>query len=76
METEVRILAESAGFDLISCKGNQLFCRFPKKRTDLSVKYLRKAGQIPVLHESEPFLKLKEAIRFLKIYLHGKKKII
>ena len=76
METEVRLLAESAGFDLITSSGNQLLCRFPKKPNDPSVKYLRKAGQIPVFTENEPFLKLKETIRFLKIYLHGKKRII
>jgi len=76
METEVRLLAESAGFDLITSQRKQLFCRFPKKPNDPSVKYLRKGGQIPVFTASEPFLKLKETIRFLKIYLHGKKSII
>ena len=72
-ENEVRLLAQKAGFDLISTQGDQLFCRFPKKPNDPSVKYFRTAGKIPQLSAKEPFLKLKEVIRFLKIYLHGKK---
>lgn len=71
METEVKLLAEQAGFDLVSTNKNQLFCRFPKRPNDQTVNYLRKVGQIPKLNSKKPFLKLKEVIRFLKIHIHG-----
>jgi len=73
METEVRCLAEIAGFDSIETKGQSLYCRIPKKPNDTTVHYHRLAGQIPRLSSSKPLLKLKEVIRFLKIHIHGKK---
>ena len=73
METEVRCLAEIAGFDSIETKGQSLYCRIPKKPNDTTVHYHRLAGQIPRLSSTKPLLKLKEVIRFLKIHIHGKK---
>ena len=73
LETEVRCLAEIAGFDVIETKGQSLYCRIPKKPNDLTVHYHRLAGQIPRLSSIKPLLKLKEVIRFLKILNHGKK---
>ncbi len=73
METEVRCLAEIAGFDAIETKGQSLYCRIPKKPNDTTVHYHRLAGQIPRLSSTKPLLKLKEVIRFLKIHIHGKK---
>jgi len=73
METEVRCLAEIAGFDAIETKGQSLYCRIPKKPNDSTVHYHRLAGQIPRLSSTKSLLKLKEVIRFLKIHIHGKK---
>jgi transcription-repair coupling factor (superfamily II helicase) len=73
METEVRCLAEIAGFDAIETKGQSLRCRIPKKPNDSTVHYHRLAGQIPRLSSTKSLLKLKEVIRFLKIHIHGKK---
>ena len=71
LETEIRCLAQEAGFDCISNKGNDLMCRKVRLRSSEGVKYLRKLGKFPKIDEKEPLLKLKEIIRFLKIELYG-----
>ena len=71
LETEIRCLAQEAGFDCISNKENELLCRKVRMRSSEGVKYLRKLGKFPKIGEKEPLLKLKEIIRFLKLELHG-----
>ena len=71
LETEIRCLAQEAGFDCISNNGNDLMCRKVRVRSSEGVKYLRKLGKFPKIDEKEPLLKLKEIIRFLKIELYG-----
>ncbi len=71
LEAEIRCLAQEAGFDCISNKGNDLLCRKVRVRSSEGVKYLRKLGKFPKIGEKEPLLKLKEIIRFLKIELYG-----
>ncbi len=72
METKLRCLCEEAGFDLLEVKGKEIFLRFLKKPSEKKVRYLRKMGAFPRLSSNAPLLKLKELIRFLKIYVHGK----
>ena len=74
-ETEIKCLGQEAGFDSISSKENELYCREIKKSSRDGVKYLKKMGRIPLLNEKLPLLKLKEIIRFLKIHLHGIKDV-
>ena len=74
-ETEIKCLGQEAGFDSISSKENELFCREVKKSSRDGVKYLKKMGRIPRLNEKLPLLKLKEIIRFLKIHIHGIKHV-
>jgi transcription-repair coupling factor (superfamily II helicase) len=74
-ETEIKCLGQEAGFDSISSKENELYCREVKKSSRDGVKYLKKMGRIPLLNEKLPLLKLKEIIRFLKIHLHGIKDV-
>ena len=76
LETEIKCLGQQAGFDTITTKGNELYCRKVKRRSRDGVEYLRKMGKIPKLVEKLPLLKLKEIIRFLKIHIHGTKHII
>ena len=71
LETEIRCLAQQAGFDSISNNGKELLCRKVRKGSRDGVKYLRKLGNLPIINSSEPLLKLKEIIRFLKIHIHG-----
>ena len=74
-ETEIKCLGQEAGFDSISSKENELYCREVKKSSRDGVKYLKKMGKLPLLNEKLPLLKLKEIIRFLKIHLHGIKHV-
>lgn len=71
-ESEIRCLAEEAGFDLVETRKNEIYARFVKRGKDGTKHFLRKAGKIPKLSSKEPLLKLKEIIRFLKIVIHGK----
>ena len=76
LEAEIKCLGQLVGFDAISTKGIELYCRKVKRRSKDGVEYLRKMGKIPTLVEKLPLLKLKEIIRFLKIHIHGTKHII
>ena len=73
LETEIRCLAEEAGFDRLETEGTSLQCRFAKgKKPNKSNKLLKVAGRLPRLSEKEPFLKLKEIVRFLKLRIYAK----
>ena len=71
-ETEIRCLAEEAGFDLIETRKNEIYARLIKRGKDGTKHFHRKAGKIPSLSSKVPLLKLNEIIRFLKIVIHGK----
>ena len=71
-ETSIRCLGESLGLDRIESKGNELTCRFALKDPNGGRKFILIAGLLPKLYEKKALLKLKEIIRFLKIYDHGK----
>jgi transcription-repair coupling factor (superfamily II helicase) len=72
-ETEIKCLAQEAGFDSIANNGNDLLCRKVRSSRKEGVQYLRVSGNLPRVQANDPLLKLKEIIRFLKIYNHGKK---
>jgi len=73
LESEIRCLAEEAGFDLIETEGSSLKCRFAKeKKFKNSNRFLRVAGHLPKLSTKDAFLKLKEIVRFLKLRIHAK----
>ena len=72
-ETEIKCLAQEAGFDSIANNGNELLCRKVRSSRKEGVQYLRMSGNLPRVQANDPLLKLKEIIRFLKIYIHGKK---
>jgi len=73
LETEIRCLAEEAGFDRLETEGTSLQCRFAKgKQPNKGNKFLKVASRLPRLSEKEPFLKLKEIVRFLKLQIHAK----
>jgi transcription-repair coupling factor (superfamily II helicase) len=73
LETEIRCLAEEAGFDRLETEGSSLQCRFAKgKKPNKDNKFLMVAGRFPKLSEKEPFLKLKEIVRFLKLRIYAK----
>jgi transcription-repair coupling factor (superfamily II helicase) len=73
LETEIRCLAEEAGFDRLETEGSSLQCRFAKgKKPNKDNRFLKVAGRLLKLSEKEPFLKLKEIVRFLKLRIHAK----
>jgi transcription-repair coupling factor (superfamily II helicase) len=73
LETEIKCLAQEAGFDCIASDGEKLFCRKVRKRSKEGIQYLRKFGNLPRIQQKGALLKLKEIIGFLKIHLHGTK---
>ena len=73
LETEIKCLAQESGFDCIASDGEKLLCRKVRKRSEESIQYLKKLGNLPRIHQKEALLKLKEIIGFLKIHLHGTK---
>ena len=74
LETEIRCLAEETGFDRLETEGSSLQCRFAKgKKSKENNKFLKVADRWPRLSEKEPFLKLNEIVRFLKLRIHAKK---
>jgi transcription-repair coupling factor (superfamily II helicase) len=74
MQNQIRCLAEEAGFDRVETADQKLYLRYIKKGTNQEMEFLKKAGKIPILMSTDGFLKLKEIITFLKIYIHGKAK--
>ncbi len=73
LETEIKCLAQEAGFDCIASNENELLCRKVKKSSRDGTQYLRKLGKLPRIIQKEPLLKLKEIIGFLRIHIHGTK---
>ncbi len=73
-ETEIRCLAEQAGFDRVETKQNSLYLRYVQKGPNRESKYLRVAGHLPCLCEKNFPLRLKEIIKFLKIHINGNTK--
>ena len=74
MQNQIRCLAEEAGFDKVETANQKLYLRYIKKGPNQEMEFLKKAGKIPTLMTTDGFLKLKEIITFLKIYIHGKTK--
>jgi len=74
MQNQVRCLAEEAGFDRVETVDQKLYLRHVKKGLNQEMEFLKKAGKVPNLMSKDGFLKLKEIITFLKIYIHGKTK--
>ena len=71
LETEIKCLAQEAGFDQVATNGHELLCRHVRKSSNEGMRYARKVGELPILIEKQPLLKLKEIIRFLKLHIHG-----
>ena len=71
METEIRCLAEEAGFDKVEVIKGKLYLRFVQRGPNNEAKFVRKVGKIPLLLAKSTILQLKEIISFLKIYIHG-----
>ncbi|MGA1101204.1 MAG: TRCF domain-containing protein [Opitutales bacterium] len=71
LETEIKCLAQEAGFDQVATNGQELLCRYVRRSSNEGMRYARKVGKLPILIEKQPLLKLKEIIRFLKLHLHG-----
>ena len=71
LETEIKCLAQEAGFDQVATSRQELLCRYVRRSSNEGVRHVRKVGKLPILIETRPLLKLKEIIRFLKLHLHG-----
>jgi len=74
MENEIRCLAEESGFDRVETVEQKLYLRFVKRGPNKEMTFFRNAEKIPLLSSNDGFLKLKEIITILKVYLHGKSK--
>ena len=75
MQNQIRCLAEEAGFDKVETVNQKLYLRYLKKGANKEMEFYKNAGKIPTfLSSTDGFLKLKEIITFLKIYIHGKTK--